>query len=400
MSRFPGVAVRLGAALLVGASALGCAGASAQGSAQGASPKGGGDGTAGPEPIVSPVVVVGPDGVADTVELLGRADAELAAERYAEAARLYQRVVDHERDATRRRAAWLGLGTARDLGGDPAGALDGYQRFLDAGAAGDERARIQVRTVRLLLFVERYQEARARSLEVSMDGRAPLERVALSTARAWGVLARDSSEEAERAAERDLARAADELESLGALYAERPPLDVAAWSLARGQLLERRAARIVFDPLPGDFAATLERRCQALLDAQSAYSDAMRSQSAHYSALAGVRVAALYQQLHHDLLAMPPPAAVDTQERRALFEASLRLRYAVLLEKAGTLLRHTVQMVERTGEGLESAERARAALGELEAAERAEQQALAAQPYSRAQLEQALRDLSERSRRP
>ena len=48
----------------------------------------------------------------------------------------------------------------------------------------------------------------------------------------------------------------------------------------------------------------------------------------------------------------------------------------------------------------EAAERARQALVELEEAERAEERALAALPYTRAELEKALQDLAQRARKP
>jgi len=118
---------------------------------------------------------------------------------------------------------------------------------------------------------------------------------------------------------------------------------------------------------------------------------------AHLAAMAGVRVGQLYKDLHAELTHLPYPPSADTPARRALVEGALRLRYAVLLNSAEAMLKSTVALVERTGEGASWAERAQAALIELTEARLAEEKALAALPYSRAQLEEALKKLSESS---
>jgi len=102
--------------------------------------------------------------------------------------------------------------------------------------------------------------------------------------------------------------------------------------------------RIRFAPVPSDFAAVLEQRCQLLLDAQSAYSDAMRAYDAHWSAMAGFRVGELYQKLHEELMQVPAPKSADSAGKRQLFEGAMRLRYSILLDKAKAMMDHTVAM--------------------------------------------------------
>jgi hypothetical protein len=142
--------------------------------------------------------------------------------------------------------------------------------------------------------------------------------------------------------------------------------------------------------VPENFAAALEQRCQLLLDAQGAYSDAMRAYDAHWSAMAGYRVGELYQKLHEEMMQVPPPKSANSEARRQLFEGAMRLRYSILLDKAKAMLDHTVTMAERTGEQSEWVLKARQARDAVEKAMVDESQALARLPYTRAQLQEAL----------
>jgi hypothetical protein len=147
-------------------------------------------------------------------------------------------------------------------------------------------------------------------------------------------------------------------------------------------------------PLPANFAEALEQRCQGLLDAQSAYSDAMRSYDAHWAAMSGYRVGELYQRLHQDVLAMPLPKAATSTSKKQLFEGAMRLRYRVLLDKGLKMMDHTVALGERTGEASAWMERAREAKRKLEAALAEQKDFLAKLPYSEQELQRALDDLA------
>jgi hypothetical protein len=176
-----------------------------------------------------------------------------------------------------------------------------------------------------------------------------------------------------------------------------PPLDVAALFLALGEVRRLRAEKIGFDPIPENFAVVLEERCQLILDAQSAYSETMRSLDAHYSSMAGVKVGRLYQDLHSDLTSMPAPKAADTKERQQLFDGAMRLRYSILLRKSVAMMRATVDLLERSDRPSRWREKAKAALLEIEEAQKREQAALDALPYSRAQLQQVLDEMAARA---
>lgn len=364
--------------VVVFSSAFGC-GASAQ---------------TGPTEQTLPTTIVTPLGAEDLREILERADAALAAESYAEAESLYARALEHDLTGEFRLRSLLGVGTARDLAANSLGALEAYERYVGIAPEGLARRRIEVRAVRLLVYLERYDAAEKRARIVDASDLGPLERVALLAARALGALERGD----EATAEHEISAARGILDPLGVDFVERLPLDVAALAFAEGELARRRAGRIRFDPLPPDFADVLEARCRLVLDAQARYSEAMRAKNVHYSAMAGVRVGELYRELHHDLLTMPPPAAATTLEKRQLVEGALRLRYAVLLDKAAAMMESTLGLLARSEAAAVEPDRdwsarARASLEAIERARRDEERALGALPYTRAQLERALRDL-------
>ncbi|HTJ85127.1 MAG TPA: tetratricopeptide repeat protein [Polyangiaceae bacterium] len=179
-----------------------------------------------------------------------------------------------------------------------------------------------------------------------------------------------------------------------------PPLELAQVSFAMGEVKRIKSEAIVFVPVPPDFGATLEDRCTGLLDAQSAYTDAMRSMDAHWSAMAGYRVGQLYQKLHEDVMKAPPPSVASTIRQQQLWEGAMRLRYRVLLEKGLAMMKGTVDLGERTGEASPWIARAKESKKELELALEAEKAALAKLPFTEAEIQAALDDLKKKKQPP
>jgi hypothetical protein len=122
----------------------------------------------------------------------------------------------------------------------------------------------------------------------------------------------------------------------------------------------------------------------------------MRSYDPHWAAMAGFRVGELYDRLYRDLLAVPPPRAADTDDKRRLFDGAMRLRYRVLLEKGLAMMSHTLLLADKTGETSPWIDRAREAKDGLERALEEQKALLAKLPYAERDLERALRDLAEK----
>jgi hypothetical protein len=189
------------------------------------------------------------------------------------------------------------------------------------------------------------------------------------------------------------------VERLGLHHGGEVHRDVAQLYFALGELRRMRAEGLVLTGDVASFGETLERRCQLLLDAQSAYSDVMRAHDAHWSAKAGYRVGELYQRLHSDVMAMRRPEVAQEGSEALLFEGAMRLRYSVLLTKGSRMMAHTLAMAERTGESSGWVVRAREARDALEEARRIEDEAIDALPHSREELSAALADLTRRTER-
>ncbi|MEB2310197.1 MAG: hypothetical protein OZ921_13090 [Sorangiineae bacterium] len=344
-----------------------------------------------------PRTVVTPTGEASIDELYAHARARLESGEYAGAAVELERVVALDPHGPLAPEALFAAGEARDFAGDPAGALARYQEVGRRFPRSELARAALVREIRLLAYFERWEEAgrAADALVARHPDLRPLEEIVAMSGKALALLAAGETDAAATFIERG--RSAIEDNRLD--QAGRVPRDLAQLYYALGELRRLRAEQIRFVPVPADFAATLEARCQLLLDAQSAYSDAMRAYDAHWSAMSGYRVGELYERLHQELMSVPPPPAATTDADRQLFEGAMRLRYSVLLAKALTMMNHTVQMASRTGERSEWVERAKEARASIERAMKVEDAALARLPYSRADLEAALARLAQRAKR-
>ena len=205
------------------------------------------------------------------------------------------------------------------------------------------------------------------------------------------------------AAERFVIKGRDIIDALRLGEGGKLPLEVAQIHFALGEIRKLRSEAIVFVPVPANFAEVLERRCQGLLDAQSAYSDAMRSYDAHWAAMSGYRIGQLYQRLHEDVIHVPAPKSANTLEKKQLFEGAMRLRYRILLQKGLTMMEHTLMLGERTGEASPWIDRARDAKRDLEKASPSRNQRSPGSPtlrrsYKRPSTICAKKDPSERAR--
>lgn len=347
------------------------------------------------QPIETSTTIVTPTDSFSAQELLARARVALSEARFAEATRDFQLVVENAARAEERLEGLFGWATALDLSGQPGAALRVYSRFAAETRDSRDRERAQVRMVRLLVYLERYDEAHALALLIDPGSRSALERVALGSALALGAVERGDLDAAENA----IVRARQILEREGFDRALVPPLDAAAVYFALGELRRKKAEQIQFDTPTAGFPQALEARCQLVLDAQSAYSQTMRSNDAHWSAMAGVRVGELYQHLHRDLVHMPTPSAARTPHQKQLFEGAIRLRYSILLHKSVAMMRATVALLERSAQKSPWRARAEESLAEIERAHQKEEAAIDALPYSREQLQQVLDEMAQRAAR-
>jgi hypothetical protein len=176
------------------------------------------------------------------------------------------------------------------------------------------------------------------------------------------------------------------------------PVAVAQVRFALGELRRVRSERIRFDPVPVDFLAQLDARCQGLLQAQAAYAQAVRSVDPHWAAMAGYRLGAMYRLLHHDLMQIPPPSSTRTPGQRQAFFAFMHVRYRVLLEKGLREIDQTIALGERTRDSSTWILRAREAKEEMQNALTEERARLQQMPFTEADVKAAL-DLLQKNAR-
>lgn len=247
-----------------------------------------------------------------------------------------------------------------------------------------------LRAVRLACHLEHWDVARDRAERLlrRSEGLGPLDAILVRGALALEAVFRGDDTRAELHVGH--ARALIEQHNLDA--PGKIPRDVAAVYFALGEIRRIRGERIALAPSP-QFAEVLERRCELILTAQSAYSDTMRALDAHWSTMAGYRIGELYGRLHQELMQIPFPQSAKTLAQRQLFEGAMRLRYSVLVQKALNMIEQTLSMADRTGEKSEWVSRAKAAAQDLQQRLKEEQTAIERLPYSREVLESALRKL-------
>jgi len=335
--------------------------------------------------VVVPRTIVTPHDARDIPELL-RDAAQLAEKRrFREAAEAYDRIVALDATGPSASDALWGAAECYDHNDDHELALDRYQLFADQQPTTAKGAAARVRATRLLVFLARYEHAGQNADELlgKLELLNDFAKISVFSAKALSLLSRDQDVKAAYYIEK-----ARDLVEQNRLDEQQPmSRDLAPLYYALGESRRIRAERIKFDPLPRDFGAVLEARCQLLLDAQSAYADSMRANDSHWSASAGYRIVELYQRLHEELNAIPIPPSARTERERALYQGALRIRYAVLLTKAKTMAEHTVSMATRTGESSEAVTRTKAALAAIDRAIAAENAALDKLPYTRADFE-------------
>lgn len=274
--------------------------------------------------------------------------------------------------------------------GDRSAAIERYTDLAKRFPSHASARPAVFRAMHLLAYEERWPElVAAADQALALADLTVLEKIDALGARALGNVEQGRLEDGER----DVFKARDMIEDHRLGEAGKPPLELVQVSFALGEVRRLKSEKITFTPFPPNFTDVLEQRCQALLDAQSAYTEAMRGYDAHWSAMAGYRVGQLYQRLHAEVMAIPPTSQSKTLQQKQLFEATMRLRYRVLLEKGLKMMDGTVKLAERTGESSGWVARARDARKDLEQSLAEEKAALSKMPFTEDEVREAMEKL-------
>jgi hypothetical protein len=346
----------------------------------------------GAPPASPPVIVqeriVTPNEVTTERELAQRAERALAEQRWSDAALGYRVLVSAYPNGPHAAEYLLDLGLAREGLRDSSGARDEYlavaQRFAEAPAA---RVAL-VHAATLDAYLEDWPALAAIGDEILARGDLDdIDRIVGLGARGLARVERGD----DQSASPDILDALDLADKHHYGPRDVLPVAVAQAQFALGEIRRARSERIAIDPPPVDFLEKLEERCGGLLDAQTAYSMTLGSADPHWAAMAGLRVASMYRALHHDVLAIPPPANLKTAREKQAFYVLMHVRYRVLLEKGLRQIEQTIALGERTQESSAWLDRARNAESQMRSTLAEEEARLAAMPYTEEQAKEALR---------
>lgn len=294
-------------------------------------------------------------------ELRERGERALLAQRWQEAASAFETLLAGDAAANEDPEVHYDLGLAYEGLGERTKARERYRELTRRFPAHALARGALVREASLDAYLEDWSALGevGRSILARSDI-DPAERMLGLGARALARL--DAGDEA--AAAHDVSQGLDLMEEHRYGATGQLPVAAAMLQYALGESRRLRSEKISLDPPGPDFVQKLELRCQGLLDAQSAYANAIRSIDLHWAAMSGYRVGEMYRTLHRHLMMLPAPAKAKTEHDRQLFYGIMHVRYRVLLEKGLEMMKRTIGLGERVET---EADKARSAAPDAEA---------------------------------
>jgi hypothetical protein len=349
-----------------------------------------------PPVVVAERQVISPDDAGTVRELRRRGDIALLEQRWQDAAVAFRTLIAADRvvDDPSVSAYLLGLGMAEEGLGERASARDRYRDIAVRFPTSADARTASLRAIAVDDYLEDWEAlGRAAVMLLLRTDLDDIDHLTGLGARALSAI--ESGDDI--AAMRDVQDGLDLVDRSGLGATGRLPNGAAQLRFALAEVRRVRSERLELVPVTPDFLSRIEERCQGLLDAQSAYADAMRAMDPHWTAMSALRIGVMYAKLHADLMAIPPTEQAKTSAQRDLFFAMMHVRYRVLLEKAADMMKRTIALASQTTEVGPWVERARTAEAELNKALDDEKAALAKLPYSEATIQAALQDLEKKA---
>ncbi len=339
--------------------------------------------------------IVSPDVDGTDAELLAKGDKAMDEHRYADAKRIFTTLLLAKPKEEHAPHVLFQLATASDRLDERKDAGDRYQDFAKRFPKDPRSKLAELRVLDLLAYLEAWEPLFAASEDFLK--RADLDGVDRITGLGARALSRVERGEAS-VAMHDVQSALDLVDELSFGKAGKLPPPVAQLEFALGEVRRVRSEEIHLAPdasvaradVPRDFLRKMEARCQGLLDAQSAYAEAMHTTDAHWIAMAGYRVGDMYRTLHRELMRIPPTPQAKTASDEQLFFAIMHVRYRVLLEKGLEMLKRTLVLQEKALDDSEWIKRAVVAKGEIEKALDEERALIKTFPFEEKTIERTI----------
>lgn len=263
-----------------------------------------------------------------------------------------------------------------------------YRELLEQHAASEEAKVGRRRLANLFAYIEAWDDLKR--LAETLLAEVPLDDVTKMMGLGGRALAAIAAGD-DGTAMRDVQNGLDLMDALHYGASGRLPVAAAQLRFALAEVRRVRSERISFQDVPTEaFMTKFEIRCSILMDAQNAYTDAIRSEDPRWAAMSGYRIGVMYERLHKDLMAIPPTKQANTKDKQALFYSMMHVRYRVLLEKGLDMMVRTIALGEKLGDASTWLERSRATKAEIEKAIAAEKNTIASLPYTEEEVQKAL----------
>jgi hypothetical protein len=332
--------------------------------------------------------IVTADDVSTVGELEARGEQALLEQRWRDAAEAFRLLVQADPMGPRASEHLFDLGLSLEGLEDRAGARDAFIDLAKRFPEGPRARTALVRAATLDAYLEDWPALQA--IGDALLARPDAEDIDRVVGLGSRGLARVEQGDVEKQASADIYDGLDLSDRYHYGARDVLPVAVAQLRFALGELRRVRSERIGFDPLPPDFLDKLDERCAGLLEAQAAYTQAVRSVDPHWATMSGYRVGEMYRRLHHDLMQIPPPARSKTERQKQIFFAFMHVRYRVLLEKGLQELDQTVALGERTQDSSSWISRAKEARAEMQTALADEKAQIDQMPFTEAEIQKAL----------
>jgi tetratricopeptide (TPR) repeat protein len=338
--------------------------------------------------------IVTPDEVSTEAELVSRGERALVEQRWQDAVDAFSTLLAADPVGPRASERMFDLGLALEGLQERARARDTFVELARRFPDGPRTRAALVRTATLDAYLEDWKALA--TIGDALLARGDLDDVDHILALGARGLARVELDD-DMGGSADIHDGLDRADQLHYGARDVLPVAVAQLRFALGELRRIRSERIKFDPLPPDFIAKLEQRCADLLEAQAAYSQAVRSIDPHLAAMSGYRVGEMYRALHRDLMQIPPPKRSKTERQKDIFFAFMHIRYRVLLEKGLREMEQTVALGERTSDASSWITRARDARDDMQTALSDEKAQIDKMPFTEDEVKKALELLQKKT---
>jgi hypothetical protein len=349
-----------------------------------------------PPLVVADRQIITPDAGSTIRELRRRGELALREQSWRDAADAFQTLIAAARvaDDPAMSLYLLDLGLAEEGLGDRVRARDSYAEVAQRFAASTDGRTALLRVIALDDYLEDW--APLGIAGATLLARTDLDEVDRLTGVGARALSRVEAGD-DASAMRDIQEGLDVVDRIGLGATGRLPNGAAQLRFALAEVRRVRSERVALFPVTSDFLSKIEARCQGLLDAQSAYADAMRAMEPHWTAVGALRIGVMYEKLHQDLMAIPPTPQAKTHAQQDLFFAMMHVRYRVLLEKGLEMMKRTAALANQSTDLGPWVERAKAAELEMEKAIEEEKAAIAKLPYTEETIQAALDDLQKKA---